>query len=89
MQFNARAVAESLEQQLPCRDYDPELFFAESPADVEYAKSLCQECPIRLQCLAGTRSAGALGSVGRRAIRRGRRCAAQAAARPRKTEAAA
>jgi WhiB family transcriptional regulator, redox-sensing transcriptional regulator len=39
--------------QLPCRSYDPELFFAESPADVEYAKSLCQDCPVRSECLAG------------------------------------
>jgi len=38
---------------LPCRSYDAELFFAESPADVEYAKSLCVTCPIRETCLAG------------------------------------
>ena len=38
---------------LPCRTNDPELFFAESPADVEYAKSLCTTCPARLSCLAG------------------------------------
>ena len=38
---------------LPCRSYDAELFFAESPADVEYAKSLCASCPIRESCLAG------------------------------------
>ena len=38
---------------LPCRVNDPELFFAESPADVEYAKSLCSACPVRLECLAG------------------------------------
>ncbi len=31
---------------------DPELFFAESPADVEYAKSLCRDCPIQEACLA-------------------------------------
>src|SRR5579862_534226 len=37
---------------LPCAD-DPELFFAESPADVELAKSLCLSCPARLACLAG------------------------------------
>jgi WhiB family redox-sensing transcriptional regulator len=37
---------------LPCGD-DPELFFAESPDDVEYAKSLCLDCPARLACLAG------------------------------------
>jgi WhiB family redox-sensing transcriptional regulator len=41
------------DEQLPCRSYDPELFFAESPADVEYAKSLCQECPVRSSCLTG------------------------------------
>ena len=40
-------------QDLPCRSYAPELFFAESPADVEYAKSLCQTCPLKAECLAG------------------------------------
>ncbi|MGH3383744.1 MAG: WhiB family transcriptional regulator [Nocardioidaceae bacterium] len=40
------------EQQLPCRSNDPELFFAESPADVEHAKRLCLDCPVRLECLA-------------------------------------
>jgi len=38
---------------LPCRRYDAELWFAESPADVELAKSLCQACPVRNECLAG------------------------------------
>jgi WhiB family redox-sensing transcriptional regulator len=38
---------------LPCRLVDPDLFFAESPADVEAAKALCRECPIRQRCLAG------------------------------------
>lgn len=37
---------------IPCRE-DPELWFAESPADVELAKALCQGCPVRVQCLAG------------------------------------
>ena len=41
------------EATLPCRSYDPELFFAESPADVEFAKSLCVGCPVRPTCLAG------------------------------------
>ncbi len=40
-------------QSLPCRSYDPELFFAESPADVEMAKALCQNCPVQAECLAG------------------------------------
>jgi WhiB family transcriptional regulator, redox-sensing transcriptional regulator len=38
--------------ELPCRD-DPELFFAESPDDVEFAKSLCRSCGVRTACLAG------------------------------------
>ena len=41
------------DEQLPCRVNDPELFFAESPVDVEYAKTLCHNCPVRLACLAG------------------------------------
>jgi WhiB family redox-sensing transcriptional regulator len=40
-------------QELPCRVNDPELFFAESPADVELAKALCLTCPLRTECLAG------------------------------------
>ena len=38
---------------LPCRMVDPELFFAEGPADVEAAKALCSDCPIQEACLAG------------------------------------
>ena len=41
-----------LGRDLPCAD-DPELFFAESPDDVETAKALCRECPARIACLAG------------------------------------
>ncbi len=41
------------EDQLPCRRENPELFFAESPADVEAAKALCLGCPVRAECLAG------------------------------------
>jgi WhiB family redox-sensing transcriptional regulator len=39
-------------RDLPCME-DPDLFFAESPADVETAKALCRECPIRIACFAG------------------------------------
>lgn len=42
-----------LDEQLPCRMFGPELFFAESPADVELAKSLCLDCPLRESCLTG------------------------------------
>jgi WhiB family redox-sensing transcriptional regulator len=47
------AVVETdLEQALPCHLVDPDLFFAESPADVERAKALCVDCPLRATCLA-------------------------------------
>jgi WhiB family redox-sensing transcriptional regulator len=45
--------ADELGEELPCRVNDPELFFAESPADVESAKALCSTCPARLACLSG------------------------------------
>lgn len=41
------------EANLPCRANDPELWFAESPSDVEYAKALCIDCPVRSLCLDG------------------------------------
>lgn len=39
--------------EIPCRANDAELWFAESPADVEHAKSLCRTCPVRAACLEG------------------------------------
>ncbi|GAB3687863.1 WhiB family transcriptional regulator [Angustibacter aerolatus] len=38
---------------IPCRANDAELWFAELPADVELAKALCSDCPVRAACLAG------------------------------------
>jgi len=37
---------------LPCHENDPDLWFAEAPADLEHAKALCAGCPIRARCLA-------------------------------------
>lgn len=37
---------------LPCTD-NPDLFFAEAPADLEQAKALCQGCRARIDCLRG------------------------------------
>jgi len=37
---------------LPCHLGDPDLWFAEDPADLEHAKKLCTQCPVRRQCLA-------------------------------------
>ncbi|MFE9323290.1 MULTISPECIES: WhiB family transcriptional regulator [Nocardia] len=36
---------------LPCRAGDPDLWFAESPVQLEQAKALCASCPIRKGCL--------------------------------------
>ena len=42
-----------LEANLPCRKFDPDLWFSESPPELEVAKSLCGDCPLRVECLAG------------------------------------
>jgi len=37
---------------VPCHGDDPDLWFAESPMDLERAKTLCEGCPLRRDCLA-------------------------------------
>jgi WhiB family transcriptional regulator, redox-sensing transcriptional regulator len=41
------------EVELPCRRFDPDLWFSDAPAELELAKSLCGDCPVRVECLAG------------------------------------
>ena len=41
-----------LSLNLPCTE-NPELFFAESPQDVEQAKAMCRGCRAMVACLAG------------------------------------
>jgi WhiB family redox-sensing transcriptional regulator len=50
--------ADEMGDLLPCRREDPELWFAESPADLETAKSHCLGCPLRVACLAGALERG-------------------------------
>ena len=38
---------------LPCQLHDADLWFSDSPADLDIAKALCAECPIQQACLAG------------------------------------
>ena len=38
---------------LPCHIEDPDLWFAEKPAELELAKGFCTGCPVRDACLAG------------------------------------
>jgi WhiB family redox-sensing transcriptional regulator len=46
-------VEETRTADMPCRVFDADLWFAEAPADVEKAKALCLDCPVRTACLAG------------------------------------
>ena len=39
-------------QALPCQ-LDNRLFFAEQARDIDQAKALCSDCPIRMACLMG------------------------------------
>ncbi|WP_298177987.1 WhiB family transcriptional regulator [Saccharomonospora sp.] len=58
-QVDTTGVAELLdsvatpEAALPCRSGDADLWFAEAPAELERAKHLCGDCPVRASCLAG------------------------------------
>lgn len=38
---------------LPCRRAQEDLWFSDAPADLERAKELCGDCPVRRSCLAG------------------------------------
>jgi WhiB family redox-sensing transcriptional regulator len=38
---------------VPCRVEDADLWFAETPTDLERAKAFCMSCPARRACLAG------------------------------------
>lgn len=60
-QQNGEAVATLLDRapelsgELPCRR-DPDLWFAETPGELERAKALCTGCPVKTECLAGALS---------------------------------
>ncbi|CAN3127887.1 WhiB family transcriptional regulator [Mycobacterium sp. smrl_JER01] len=36
---------------VPCHVEDPDLWIADDPRDLERAKALCADCPIRRECL--------------------------------------
>jgi WhiB family transcriptional regulator, redox-sensing transcriptional regulator len=44
--------------KLPCQQHNPDLWFSDSPADLDLAKALCAECPIQKACLAGALERG-------------------------------
>ena len=45
--------AKALDDPLPCRRENPQLWFSDLPADLQLAKAYCQPCPMRRACLAG------------------------------------
>jgi WhiB family redox-sensing transcriptional regulator len=50
--MSTQAVPGEQQPELPCHVSDPDLWFADSPSDLERAKALCVDCPIRINCLA-------------------------------------
>jgi WhiB family redox-sensing transcriptional regulator len=46
-------LAKECPDDVPCRVEDADLWFAETPAQLEHAKALCLGCPARLACLTG------------------------------------
>jgi WhiB family transcriptional regulator, redox-sensing transcriptional regulator len=38
--------------ELPCQMVDADLWFSENPGQLEEAKALCGDCPLRRECLA-------------------------------------
>nr|WP_174343990.1 WhiB family transcriptional regulator [Gordonia soli] len=44
-------MATSRFDDVPCRVADPDLWFADDPRDLERAKSMCIDCPLRAECL--------------------------------------
>ena len=81
--LDGSTAALGLDAELPCRQYDPDLWFADAPADLEVAKALCGELPaegrVPRRC---ARARRALGRLGWRDLRAWRGRSAQAAAWP-------
>lgn len=47
------AISSTATTGTPCATADPDLWFAERPAELALAKSFCAPCPLRAACLAG------------------------------------
>ena len=60
--MNSEAIC-SVPQTAACQNVDPDTFFSETPSGVEYAKSLCQGCPVLAECLAGALARGEVHGV--------------------------
>ena len=45
--------ARALDELLPCRRHNAQLWFSDLPAELRLAKAFCQLCPVRRVCLTG------------------------------------
>jgi WhiB family redox-sensing transcriptional regulator len=45
--------ARALDELLPCRRQNAQLWFSDLPAELQLAKAYCQPCPVRHACLTG------------------------------------
>ena len=48
---------------VPCRVHDAEIWFAQTPDDVEFAKALCGTCPVVEECLTHAVETGAMWGI--------------------------
>lgn len=48
---------------VPCREHDAEIWFAQTPDDVEFAKALCGTCPVVEECLTHAVETGAMWGI--------------------------
>ena len=51
--IDAQELTARLGDSVPCRENDAEIWFADTPVGVEFAKTLCGTCPIKDSCLTG------------------------------------
>ena len=56
--FQSLALAPDDIGATPCAEAREDLWFAQTPADVEAAKALCRPCPVRRLCLEGALERG-------------------------------
>jgi WhiB family redox-sensing transcriptional regulator len=51
--FGLDPISRNCPDDLPCQVEDADLWFAETPSELERAKQFCDSCPVRLACLSG------------------------------------
>ncbi len=61
LDHGARAL--SADGEIPCHAHEPDLWFADTPEGVEFAKALCVTCPLLQECFAGALARGEAAGV--------------------------